>query len=220
MLNNPEEPFASFFDLDHTLLRINSSYYFGKYLYRQNYFSVFQLLQLGWPYFLHKTGALPIAELHRNIFKKLFYGQPLSFFREKIDLFVQKNFENLLYLPAIQQLRMAQDNGHFIAILSNSPDFIVEACANQLGIKNYLATSYAVDSSGCFTSINQIVEGCHKAQWAEKAARERGIKRENISVYTDSILDLPFLQIAGTKVAVNPDYRLNRLCLKNKWKVI
>lgn len=216
----PNASQASFFDLDHTLFKVNSSFCFGMYLYRHGFFSSFRMLQLGLSYFLHKVGILPIATLHSNVFQHLFLGHPLIFFEQQVRSFLEENFQKMLYLPAIDRLKKAQAEGHFVAILSNSPNFLVKAIAQKLNVEQVEASVYGVNDNGCFSHIEHIVQGETKAAWVAMATEKLEIAKQNISVYSDSILDLPFMQNAGVAIGVNPDRKLRAVCQKYHWEII
>ena len=62
---------VTLFDLDHTLLNINASVHFGRYLLRQkllSFCSFFRCLAL---YCLHQWGALSSQKFHLFVFKAL-----------------------------------------------------------------------------------------------------------------------------------------------------
>jgi HAD superfamily phosphoserine phosphatase-like hydrolase len=213
-------PSASLFDLDHTLLKVNSSFAFGMHLYRQRAFGLACMLQLGSCYLCHKLGICSMAALHGAVFKRLFLGQPHHYFQQQVEFFLVKNLAQMLYPPAIKRLVAAQEDGHYVAILSNSPAFLVKAIALRLGVTVVEASAYGVDSSGCFSHIEHLVYGESKAAWVQLLAQQYAIDRQNISIYSDSILDLPFLQAGGMAIGVSPDRKLRALCQRYRWEII
>lgn len=211
---------ASFFDLDHTLLKVNCSFCFGKYLYQHGVLSLSQLLLLSSIYFLHRIGIFSIKTLHKIAFKQLFLRRPRSFFTQHVELFLQENFEKMLYPPAIQRLKAAQLSGHYVAILSNSPDFLVEAIAKKLEVAHFEGTVYGVDEAQRFSHIQQLIQGEDKAASTINTLELLQIKKKNTTIYSDSIRDLAFLLSGGTKVGVNPDTKLRAICQEYQWEVI
>jgi len=210
----------SLFDLDHTLLKENSSFSFGAYLYREGFFNTLKMLKLASVYALHKLGLLSLASLHKKIFQKLFHEKSASQFQRLVDDFLDKSFHELLHMPAVDCLIKAQQRGDFIAILSNSPDFLVAKIANRLNVHFWKASIYSLDDKGNFSHISAFLEGKEKAIWMKKQALKFDILDVNISAYSDSILDLPFLEAAGEAIGVNPDKRLRKLCLRKGWKIL
>lgn len=128
-----------------------------------------------------------------------------------IDSFLDKYLDQLLYLPAIQRLRERLNVGE-VVLLSNSPHFLVQKISKRLGISNIRATEYRVDDKGLLCDIGLLMDGKAKAEclknfpFSEKEA------------YTDSILDLPFLESATIKIAVRPDRKLAKLAHQNGWE--
>jgi phosphoserine phosphatase len=217
---NLQHDAASLFDLDHTLLKVNSSFSFGKFLYRRGLLGPAQLLRLGLVYFLHTIGIFSITSVHKIVYKSLFHGRSSSFFDNEVNLFLEENFDGMLNEPVIERLKSAQAKNHFVAILSSSPEFLVKAMANRLGVSHFDASVYAVDEKLHFLRIDRLVQGKDKALWAAAAAQNQSISKSNISVYSDSILDLAFLESGGIQVAVNPDRKLRKLCRLHKWEII
>lgn len=211
---------ASLFDLDHTLFKVNSSFCFGKYLYKHGALPLSQLLQLVSFYSLHKVGVFSIKTLHNLVFKKLFLGRPRQFFIQHVELFLQEDFEKMLYAPAIQRLKAALHSGHYVAILSSSPDFLIEAIASKLNVTHFEGTIYGVDEAQRFSHIQHLIQGEEKAASTVNRLKSLEIKKENTTIYSDSILDLDFLLSGGIRVGVNPDSKLRALCHEYRWEVI
>lgn len=210
----------SLFDLDHTLLRVNSSFLFGKYLFHQGFFSAFEFLQLGSIYFFHKLNFLSLEAVHKFVFHKLFEGRSRIVFERHLEPFFDRYWHQMLYSPAIERLRAAQQRGHCVAILSSSPSFLVKEIAARLNVETYLASEYSVNDQQSFSHIGLLVQGEEKASWIDQVLLAQEIPQKHITAYTDSILDLPFLLKAGTVVAVGPDKKLRNLCRDNAWEII
>ncbi len=208
------------FDLDHTLLNVNSSYCFGKFLYRQGVFSTLLMFKLVSFYAMHKAGILSIKNLQLKIFSTLFEGRSYQFFYEKARVFIQEYLPEMYYQPAVKEFKDAQAQGAFVVILSSAPDFLVGLIARELGAVHWEATAYSVARSGNFSSISRFLLGNEKAIYSILCSEKLGIDKVNITAYTDSILDLPLLNSAGNKVAVKPDRQLKALSKYHSWRVI
>lgn len=210
----------SIFDLDHTLLKVNSSYRFGNYLYRQKWISFSALTTCLANYAFHKLLGLSIEKTHRNIFKALFQDRSLFEIEQKVSLFLDQELENLLYQPAIRRLMQAQKKGEHIVILSSSPDFLVSAIADRLSVTDWKATSYSSNRQGYLENISKTLEGEDKAEYMDALAHQFNTPLSSMTFYSDSLLDLPALQKAGKAVGVMPDRRLKGICYKNGWEIL
>jgi HAD superfamily hydrolase (TIGR01490 family) len=210
----------SAFDLDHTLLKENSSFAFGKYLYRQKHISLSAFLFIIRSNIWYKLGLLSIAKLHQRAFKRLFYGKNLYQVELWVSGFLDTHLESLFYDPAIKALNKAQQAGHVTAIISSSPSFLVEPIANRLQLTFCQATLYAVDKDNRFCQIARLMLGKDKASFLLEFMDQHKICKKHVFAYSDSFLDLPFLLEAGVAVGVNPDKKLRLFCLKNNWPII
>lgn len=208
------------FDLDHTLLKSNSSFEFGKYLYHQKKFPLRSLLLCLSDYLRHKWLGMSLQKLHARSFSRLFKGQLSVDFTPLVDHFLQKHFILMLYPPAVERLKVAKKRGDRIIILSSSPDFLVKEIARQFEVSEWKATCYQVDEQGRFNDIDQVMQGEEKAQYVRALLNTMNLSFSDLTVYSDSILDLPLLKIAGHPVGVRPDWKLKRLCLENGWEIL
>jgi HAD superfamily hydrolase (TIGR01490 family) len=210
----------SVFDLDHTLLTVNSSYRFGTYLYQKKYVSRLRLYQCLGNYVQHKFFGLPMDRLHHKIFAALFKGRSKQELGDLAEQFLTLKFSTFLYQPAIQRLLQASQAGHYTIILSSSPNFLVAPIAARLKVDEWQSTTYEQNAAGCFSHISSIMQGQEKADYVCGLAQKLGIKNDAIAVYSDSYLDLPVLKMAGKAIGVGPDSILRRICLKNGWEIL
>ncbi len=208
------------FDLDHTLLSVNSSYQFGKYLYRQGYYSFASLTYCLSCYALHKAGCLTVPQLHRTIFHSIFHGREMPELARAADSFLEEHLPQMLYAPVLERLQEAQKQGQPVVILSSAPDFLVKPIASRLQVKLWEATRYAVNGENRLYGIISVLQGKDKAYSALRIAMEMNMPREAIVVYSDSYLDLPLLEVAGRAVGVNPDRKLRALCQRKGWNIL
>lgn len=210
----------SIFDLDHTLLKVNSSYQFGKYLYQQKWMSWPTLLLCLMNYAHHKWGGLSIQKIHQNIFSILFNKRPLPKIQVYVKKFLDDQLSGLIYEPALQRLHMARQQGEFIVILSSSPDFLVGPIAERLKVNEWCATQYSEDANQNLSRIAHVLEGEGKAGLVRDLAARLNTSLSACTVYTDSYLDLPMMQIAGKAVGVSPDKKLKKICCQNEWEIL
>ena len=210
---------GALFDLDHTILNVNSSFCFGKFLYKRGHLSTPLMLKLALFYTVHKAGCISIKNLQNKIFNSLFKGRSYKFFVEQADQFIQKYLDEMCYQPVLNKLKEAQAQACFVAILSSAPDFLVSLIAKRLKVDYWEATSYA-QKEGFFSHVSRHLLGEDKGLYAAMCAEKLQIDKAKMTAYTDSILDLPLLMAAGQKVAVRPDRALLKLSKKYNWKVI
>lgn len=118
-------------------------------------------------------------------------------------------------------LQMHHDAGREMWIVSASPYGIVAPLADTLGMTGAIATRgkvieghYSAELEGPF------VYGAGKADAIARLATERNYDLVASYAYSDSISDLPMLELVGHPVAVNPDSRLENTAHDRGWPVV
>lgn len=192
------------FDLDHTLFKKNASVSFGAYLYRNKEFSFFKMLHLLSLYSLHKCKLLSLPALHQTIFSNLFKNQSASHYMAEVQKFLDHHLQDLLDKIIFEKLQTARGE---TALLSSSPDFLVEAIAKRLNVNFWMGSTYVIEN-GVFSFLSHVVNGKDKALKARELSEKLQIPFSEITAYSDSFLDIPLLEMVGHPVTVNPDRRL------------
>lgn len=209
----------SAFDLDHTLLSVNCSFQFGQYLFSHRQSSIWKTACQAFFYAAHAAGQLSIDQIHQRSFSLFFKGKSSSLYQELVDRFLDEKLASLVYKPALDRFRRAQVEGHYTAILSSSPDFLVKAIALRLEATHSASTLYHVEK-GLFSHLGSIMDGRQKASILNMLAENWQVPKENIYAYSDSHLDLPFMEAAGHAVAVRPTRQLRKMCLHKGWTIL
>lgn len=160
----------SVFDLDHTLVKGNSSLGFCRYLVSQNVLPRSSLVYAFIYYIRHHFFGMSLERLHTCIFQLLLYGKSLPLLEEHVDVFVTRYLEKAVNASALLRLRLAQHLGDYTLILSNSPSFLVGAFARCLGVDEWRATRYGVDEAKNLNRIDYIVQGKEKADYVNEVA--------------------------------------------------
>jgi putative phosphoserine phosphatase / 1-acylglycerol-3-phosphate O-acyltransferase len=110
--------------------------------------------------------------------------------------------------------------GHTVAIISAATPYQVNPIARDLGINKVMCTRMEV-KKGEFTGniIEPACWGEGKAIAARQLSREHGLDMAKSYFYTDSVEDLPLLEIVGHPRPLNPDAKLSVLAFQNDWPV-
>ena len=93
--------------------------------------------------------------------------------------------------------------------------------AAGLRMAGALGTRAKVDDEGRYTGelVGDILHGPAKAEAVAALAAQRGIDLSGSSAYSDSINDLPLLELVGDPRAVNPDRKLRAVARTRGWPV-
>jgi HAD superfamily hydrolase (TIGR01490 family) len=208
------------FDLDHTLLRVNSSFCFGVYLYKKKYISLFSLVYCFYYYLKYKFFGLSLDSLNKVIFEKIFKYKKYSFLKSCIESFLDADFDKICNGVILNELEKRKKEGSRILILSASPIFIVDEIADRFGVSSCFASTYKKDSFGRLTDVLQTLDGESKLCYVRHFISQFNIMYENITFFSDSCDDLPLLNVVGNPICVNPSKKLKNICYKNNWKII
>ncbi len=211
---------AALFDMDKTLLDTSSGQLYARYLYRNGQMKRREMARVFWWGLLSRLGVLDMQSLLPRLLAGA-AGDDEGAMRALCDRWFVE--EVLPHLSERGQQRVAEHRaqGHVVAIVSASTQYVVGPLAAHLGIPGQYVCTRLVSRDGRFTGEIEppACYGQGKVVWAERFAAEYGVDLSASTFYTDSISDRPLLERVGHPVAVNPDPRLRRLARKRGWPV-
>ncbi len=127
-----------------------------------------------------------------------------------------------IYPQMLAEVRSHQDAGRPTFIVSAAGHGVVELLANVLDMEGGIGTRYEVDERGRYTG--ELVEGLNYGELKigpmRRFADDHDLDLAESWAYSDSISDLPMLELVGHPVAVNPDAELARLARERGWQVM
>ena len=210
---------GAFFDMDKTILSQNSATLFMRYRYQHGDLGNVELLKGLGAYIQYKLGILDIRSWTQDMMVQ-FRGQSEREIEEQAIAWVEEMVVETIYPEAKRLVREHADAGHVVAIVSGATRFVVRPIADCLGVEHMLYTRLEVED-GIFTGrvIEPICFEEGKIYWLQQFIEEQGIDLAKSHFYTDSITDLPLLDIVGHPVATNPDPMLYRTAVKRRWPV-
>jgi len=211
---------TSIFDLDYTLCTVNTSFRFGIFLVYEKFLPLYKMPYLMGCYFCHKIGLMSMSTLHQQACQHLFQGKSIEILAKHVDVFLDSQLDEMLSDEMICRFDDAKSQGHYTVLLSSSPDFIVGEIARRMGFHAWAGTEYSLISDQNIGDVGQLMEGENKAQYVRCLMKEMDLTKDKITAYTDSSLDIPFLEAVGNPVAVNPDKKLRKLSEERNWTII
>ena len=210
---------GAFFDMDKTLIAENSGSLFMKHRYEQGEIDGFELLKGFGAYIQYKLGVLAIRNWTRKLMAQ-FEGQPESELERQTAEWFEELVVPVIYPEAEKLVQAHQEAGDLVAIVSGATRFVVEPLARRLGIEHMLYTRLEVED-GRFTGrvVEPICFEEGKIYWIREFIEEHGVDLAKSFFYTDSVTDIPLLDMVGHPVVVNPDPLLYRRALRRRWPV-
>jgi phosphoserine phosphatase len=111
--------------------------------------------------------------------------------------------------------------GRRVVIVSASPAEIVRPIAEYLGVDDVIATTVRCDAEGRYLpEIEVYAMGKGKADAMVEMAEQMEIDLDGSYAYSDSITDVPMLEVVGHPAAVNPEKELRKIAEEQEWRVL
>lgn len=210
---------AAFFDMDKTLIAENSGAMFMKFRHARGEVTSWELAKGLGAYLRYKVGVLNIQEWAREALREFEGQEEEALARQAREEFAPQVIE-AIYPEARELVAHHQALGHVVAIVSGATRFVVEPLAEALGVEHMLYTRLEV-AEGRFTGrvIEPVCFEEGKIYWLEQFIEDQGIELAKSYFYTDSVTDLPLLELVGHPVVTNPDPMLYRVARKRRWPV-
>ncbi len=118
-------------------------------------------------------------------------------------------------------LELHREAGRDTYLVTASPIEIVRRLADELEMTGAIATvAEVVDGTYTGSLSEPFCYGPGKAEAIMKLAAERDYDLALSYSYSDSVSDLPMLEVVGHPVAVNPDRELERIARARGWPIV
>lgn len=213
---------AAFFDLDRTLLRRSSALALAGSFRERGIISRWQMLRAAaWQLLFVARGASHEA-VRRGAEEglRVLDGYTPDDLRELVAEALEPVLRPLVYAEPLRLLEQHHARGEPVYIVSAALQEIVEAIAEDLGFDGALGTVCEVRDGRYTGHALRALHAEAKADCVRELARKEGYDLAECTAYSDSHTDLPFLEVVGHPVAVNPDRRLRRAALGRGWPVL
>lgn len=213
------------FDLDHTLLPLDSDHEFGEFLIRQGLADALEYRQRNDGFYQqYCNGTLVLGE----------YIQFTTSIWRQLDpagqQALQQAFMDDVIFPAmhpqaIELVEQHRAQGDLMAIVTATNEFVTRPIADAFNVPDLLAVRLARDGLGRVTGdidgVPSFREGkiTRVEQWLADQGRQLS-DFDRISFYSDSPNDLPLLERANDPVATNPSPALEAVAQERGWRIL
>ena len=216
---------VAFFDLDHTLLPIDSDVSWGEFTTRIGWTDAQDFAQRNAQFFAdYKAGRLDIHEYVR------FATDAIRARGQAASLAAREQFMREVIAPHIRREALALIDQHrragdALVIITATNEFVTRPIAQAFGVSQLIAVELECDShtgwiTGAIRGVPSAREGkvARAAQWL--AAQGLDFASARTAFYTDSINDQALMERVHQPVATNPDERLRALAVKRGWPIL
>jgi HAD superfamily hydrolase (TIGR01490 family) len=216
-------PNLALFDLDGTLLPMDSDHGFGEFLVRLGWVDA-QAHRRGNDAFYadYQAGTLDIGAYIAFATQAL-QQRPAAQTREAVAAYVDEVIAPAILPPAQALVQSHRERGDLLAIVTSTHRLITQPIAQRLGIEHLLATELELDDhgrpTGRIVGVPCLREG--KVLRVEQWLAAQGLGWQDIgrsSYYGDSMNDLPLLERVNDPVATNAGPELAALARARGWR--
>ncbi len=211
---------VAFFDMDLTLLDVNSAKLWVKREVQLGNITKTQAVKsLGWIAAYH-MGFVRLNEVMEDAMESI-KGMHASEMVSRTDAFWEEEIKQRFRPGALKKVAWHKDQGHRVVMLTSSMNYLAERVAAHLGMEGYLCTHFGVDRRGCLNgkADGGFCFGDGKVKKSQAYVQAHGISLKDCYFYTDSMSDLPAMEVMGHPVAVHPDPRLRKVAEENGWPI-
>ena len=216
------------FDLDHTLIPMDSDHAWGEFTIRLGWVQADEFKSRNDAFYAqYQAGTLDIAAYVRFASAAFCQRGPeqstaahAQFMREVVQAAIRPQ--------AVELVRRHQDAGDDVLIVTATNEFVTRPIATAFGVQELIAVDLERDTSeegtGWFTGdirgTPSFREGKVARVEAWLSARDLRWDQVHTTFYSDSMNDLPLLEKVNLPVATNPDPRLRAIATERCWQVL
>jgi HAD superfamily hydrolase (TIGR01490 family) len=209
---------AAFFDMDRTVLTIDTATSWMRFLYRRGEVGRLALARAAWWSALYKVALLDLETLAGRLVADM-EGDSEEEMLAKCEVWHREHVSGTVAIAARRAIERHRERGDEVVLLTSSTQYAAETVARSLGIEHVLCSRLEVDGGRFTGKLSALCYGGHKVRLAEELAAARGLDLDHSWFYSDSYTDLPMLSRVGVAVAVNPDARLERHARRRGWPI-
>lgn len=224
----PGKDQVTLFDLDHTLLPIDSDHAWGVFTTTIGWTDAEHFARRNEEFFSqYQAGTLDIHDYVRFATDAVRRHGPEASRRAHAQ-FMEQIVRPAIRDEALALVRAHQQRGDRVAIITATNAFVTRPIAQALGVPDLIAVELELDEApggtgwitGEIAGIPSQREG--KVLRFEQWLRARGLDWADVAVtfYSDSTNDLPLLERAQEPVATNPDPRLRAIARTRGWRIL
>lgn len=215
------------FDLDGTLIETDSDHAFGDYLVRRGWVDPVEFKRRNDAFYAdYQTGCLDLPA-YVEFATSGWRARPVQESEALREDFMTEVMAHAIRPSARELVQRHQIEGDLVAIVTATNEFVTSPIAQAFGVKHLIALQLERDGQGRATGAIQGTPTFREGKiervghWLRELGHSGG--RESfarVTVYSDSINDLPLLEWATHPVATNPAPSLASVAQDRGWPIL
>jgi HAD superfamily hydrolase (TIGR01490 family) len=213
---------AAFFDLDKTVIAKSSTLAFSRPLYKGGLIGRRDVLRSAYSQFVFLLGGADHDQMERMrlYLSSLCAGWPEQQVREIVAETLQQVVEPIIYDEAATLIEDHHAMGRDVVIVSSSGAEVVDQIGRMLGADHTIGTRMQIEDGRYTGEIDFYAYAENKAVAIRELAEQEGYDLNACFAYSDSVTDLPMLELVGHPYVVNPDRGLRREAADHDWPML
>ena len=213
---------AAFFDLDKTILAKSSSLAFARPFYKGGLLGRSDVLKSAYAQFTYLSSGADHDQMEamRHYMSELVKGWDVETVRRIVSETLDEIVDPAVYEEAVDLIEEHKDAGRDVIIISSSGTEVVEPIGERLGVDRAIGTQVEIVDGRYTGEILFYAYGEGKAEAMRALAEENGYDLAECYAYSDSMTDLPMLEVVGHPYAVNPDAPLRAVAVERGWPIV
>ena len=219
----PAPAAGAFFDVDNTIMRGASLYYFARGLAARKMFRPRDVaLMIGGQLLFRARGSENSGQIEavRQAALSFVAGSRVTDMVSLCEEIYDESIGNRIWAGARELTRHYLAAGQRVWLVSATPVELATVIARKLGLTGALGT-VAETTGGVYTGrlVGGLLHGEAKATAIRGLAAREDLDLDECAAYSDSSNDLPMLRLVGHPNVVNPDPRLRLEARRRGWPV-
>lgn len=216
------------FDLDHTLIPLDSDYAWGEFTTARGWTDAAEFKRQNDAFYEHyKAGTLDVHAYVRFATAAIVRQGATNSIAAHAD-FMGAVIQKSIQPQALELVQAHQRAGDAVMVVTATNAFVTRPIAKAFGVDELIAVELERDTApggtgwytGDIAGVPSFREGkvTRVTQWLT----DHGLDWSQVhtTFYSDSFNDLPLLEKATVPVATNPDTRLRALAQERGWRIL
>ena len=213
------------FDLDHTLLPLDSDHEFGEFIVRQGLADAQSYRRRNDEFYRQYCEGTLVLDDYIDFTTSVWRQLDAHAQAQLQEAFMREVIRPAVHAQALELVEQHRQQGDALAIVTATNEFVTRPIADAFGVQDLIAVRLARDAQGRVTGaidgVPSFREG--KIERVEQWLAHRGQKLDQfdrVTFYSDSANDLPLLERVSHPVATNPSGDLEALAQARQWPIL